>query len=276
MKKNLLRIIILLPYLILSFGTTVNAAPYASIPSDRDVLQTWGSATLPNINPESIKVLVWNIFKASLPGFRHDLKSLAKKHDLVLLQEFVNDDNIAPYWQGFNNFQTDYAVSFVKDDQSTGVATLSKVFPESVEWIRSTPREPITETPKMTVVTTYNVGDRGILCVANLHAINFTTPIVFLEHMRQLEQKIRHHQGPLILAGDFNTWSDQRMAITMALARKLKLKKIDFFTLNPIKLLFPSLDHIFIRGLEVKKGDILDFITSSDHYPRSVELRVLP
>ena len=119
------------------------------------------------------------------------------------------------------------------------------------------------------------------LLVINIHAINFNIGLDgFKEQMRCIAEAITEHDGPVIVAGDFNTWSEARLDILSKLAREMKLEKVDFGPdADDITARFGNaLDHIFIckESLEVVSGsqDVIADIESSDHSPLFVELRL--
>jgi len=83
-----------------------------------------------------------------------------------------------------------------------------------------------------------------------------------------LEELCLSHKGALVIGGDFNTWNKKRINLLFDLAKKLKLKKVEFSSENNKKNIFKQpLDHIFYRGLRLKNSVILDFCKSSDHKP---------
>ena len=71
--------------------------------------------------------------------------------------------------------------------------------------------EPWLGTPKATSITEYPLQDRDDrLLTINLHAVNFTLGLEnFQQQFGALADVLSQHQGPVILAGDLNTWSEQ-------------------------------------------------------------------
>ena len=84
---------------------------------------------------------------------------------------------------------------------------------------------------------------------------------------------MKHHQGPVVLAGDFNTWSDERMVVVNDLAQRLSLESLDYTNHNRTSVFGNALDHVFYRGLEPVEHDTW-IVTSSDHNPTRVSFRV--
>jgi endonuclease/exonuclease/phosphatase (EEP) superfamily protein YafD len=105
------------------------------------------------------------------------------------------------------------------------------------------------------------------LLVANVHGINFVTNGTFYDHITQIIATLKGHRGPLIFAGDFNTWNSARLEFLQEQSRQLGLEQVQFRT-DPRRL---PLDHIFYRGLKADQADILSNINSSDHLPLQIE-----
>ena len=62
--------------------------------------------------------------------------------------------------------------------------------------------------PKSALYARYRLSNGSDLVTVNLHAINFTLGTKdFQNQIEQLENAVKKHKGPLIIAGDFNTWS---------------------------------------------------------------------
>ena len=245
------------------------ACSYGTIPSDDNVYKNWGNSSVERFDQSRLRILVWNIFKAKREGFKEDFFNLSNEYDLILLQEFISDNFIEKFWNSLTAFRADYAVSFIRNGQSTGVATLSRAPIKSSSWIRSVPREPITGTPKMIIINNYEFGSHDLL-VANIHGINFVSTYNFQQQLNQLKNAIKLHDGPMIVAGDFNTWNENRMKTLDKMCDMLKLTRVSFP--GRYKYNTSELDHILVRGLVVKNPRILSNITTSDHFPLSIEL----
>ena len=116
-------------------------------------------------------------------------------------------------------------------------------------------------------------GDQFLL-VANLHLINYTMSVSQLSaQVRQMERILSKHQGPLIVTGDFNTWSDKRMAVIDASARHLNLKAVTFKNDNRSLIFGHNVDHIYYRELEPLEA-ISTAVTTSDHNPLQIKFRL--
>jgi endonuclease/exonuclease/phosphatase (EEP) superfamily protein YafD len=77
------------------------------------------------------------------------------------------------------------------------------------------------------------------------------------------------HAGPIILAGDFNTWSDARMNVVEQLAAGQGLQSVTFQHKQPAWHFGHQVDHIYYRGLTPLHSHVTR-VESSDHYPLTV------
>jgi endonuclease/exonuclease/phosphatase (EEP) superfamily protein YafD len=142
--------------------------------------------------------------------------------------------------------------------------------------------EPFTKTQKAVLFTKYPISSTSLeLLVVNIHGINIKIDLDgFKEQLRYIAEVVMRHDGPVILAGDFNTWSEARLDHLSKLVKEMELVKIDFGSkADYVETMFGNpLDHIFIskEKLEVIKGsqDVIVDIKSSDHSPLFVELRI--
>jgi endonuclease/exonuclease/phosphatase (EEP) superfamily protein YafD len=74
------------------------------------------------------------------------------------------------------------------------------------------------------------------------------------------------HQGPLIVAGDFNTWNDERMAVVDSIASSIDLKAVTLSENYRSTVFGHNVDPIYYRGLELIKALSVK-MTTSDHNP---------
>lgn len=224
------------------------------------------------LDADHISLLNWNIYKGQRDNWASDFSQLIKQQDIVVLQEALLDKALFRAIQmQFLNWSMNTA--FYYDDVEAGVLTASKVSAVRSCGLRAA--EPLIQIPKTALLSEYRLskGAQNLL-VANIHGINFTLGTeAYEQQISALIQAIRHHKGPVVVAGDFNTWSDKRMAIVNRMAERLSLKAITYKNHNRITIFGNPLDHVFYRGLELIKEDSLS-VTSSDHNPISVTFRV--
>jgi endonuclease/exonuclease/phosphatase (EEP) superfamily protein YafD len=240
-------------------------------------LKIMGSASKQLMGP-NIEVLLWNVFKCSKKGWQKDFITLTCDKDLIILQEAILN---SPFDSQFNKslqHQWIMARSFrnVKTNIETGVKTGSTVAAKKHYFTTSTHSEPISKTKKMLLATVYPLHTLGqSLLVVNSHLINFVSFEKFRAHLDQVFNALEHHDGPLLLAGDFNTWNGKRLRYFNHLALSYSLGEVEIKRQPRLNHLFQHLDHIYCRGLEVVDAHVHTHIHSSDHYPISLSLRTL-
>lgn len=81
------------------------------------------------------------------------------------------------------------------------------------------------------------------------------------------------HTGPMILAGDFNDWSQWRHDILSLILKRLRLEPARLTGDGRSRYWGRPVDHVFYRGLEVVQADAAR-VTSSDHNPVRVRFRL--
>lgn len=240
-----------------------------------------GQARDLDFNSKSIKVLVWNIKKTQESSWKQEFTSFGHDRELFLLQEAYPNELFTATLNSFADFRWDMGISFryrLYNDLPTGTMIGSRVGPTELVIKHSQDLEPMTETPKAMTFGKYPVADsRHNLLVINVHGINFTDFAAFKRNMSQAEEEIENHIGPVLIAGDFNTRTKERMAYLFSLMKKLQLKEVAFKNAEQrMKAKFTTnvLDHGFVRGLKVKNAEVLGFALGSDHKPMKLEVSV--
>ena len=226
------------------------------------------------LDSRNISVLNWNVYKGKRDNWADDFELLLQKKDIVILQEALFDESFQePLSKKGFNWSLNH--SFTYNDAENGVLTASTAKAKRVCGLRET--EPLIQTPKTVLISEYNLsGTAQTLLVANIHGINFTLGTeVYERQIKALSNSIKDHKGPVIVAGDFNTWSDDRMDIVANVARQLSLEAISYKNHNRITVFGNPLDHVFYRGLEVIHENSIE-VTSSDHNPIVVTFRLPP
>jgi endonuclease/exonuclease/phosphatase (EEP) superfamily protein YafD len=223
-----------------------------------------GQERIAMLNPSSITVSSWNVHKGGFPLWEEEYLRIRTPSDLLLVQEaklnsalYTTLDNESLEWV----ISTSYRQS---DDQPIGVLSAARVRPSYQCALRT--QEPFTRIPKSILVTEYPLrGMKETLLVANVHAINFTLGTrSYRMQMDRLAEQLRSHHGPLIVAGDFNTWSPKRLALLMAFTEELALISVQFSTDERRSVRGIPLDYIFFRGLEARYA-VVKAAVSSDH-----------
>lgn len=220
---------------------------------------------------EKIQLTVWNVHKGTDLKLPNDFAKISADSDLVLFQEAMSHPTFTQAISQSNpNLGWGMARSWSKlDGSATGVATASKVKPVSQLPLVSEVTEPISNTPKSAFITKYPIaGETENLTVVNVHAINFVTQNSFTEHINQIIEQIKRNKGPMIFAGDFNTWSPARLKFLTE-----RLQELGLTPVTPTTQSFLKLDHVFVRQLSVQQTKSLAHIKSSDHEPLSLTLK---
>ncbi|WP_299262512.1 endonuclease/exonuclease/phosphatase family protein [uncultured Psychrosphaera sp.] len=223
----------------------------------------------------NIEILLWNVFKCKRKGWQEDFINLTWDKDLILLQEAILNTPFDIHFNQSLRHQWIMARSFktVKNDIDTGVKTGCSVAAQEYYFSVSKHHEPISQTKKMSLATVYPLNIEGqSLLVVNCHIINFVTFEKFSVHLDQVFQSLADHKGPILLAGDFNTWNGKRLRYFNQLAKSLHLDEVKIKRRPRLSHLLKHLDHIYSRGLTVVDAQVHTHIKSSDHYPISLSL----
>ncbi len=235
-----------------------------------DGLRTVGRATRNALGPR-VRVLCWNILKAKRASFADDFRRLVSDRDLVLLQESVLNAPSDALFTGDARHEWTMARSF-RDPRTLvehGVKTGATAPPLDASYHVSPHAEPLTRTPKMLLATRYAFADGtpATLLVLNMHAINFVSVAKYVHQLGQLVDALAAHDGPILLAGDFNTWSLRRRRTFFEVADEARLVEATMERGTRLSHLNSHLDHVFYRGLDLVSIASLGGYTSSDHAP---------
>jgi endonuclease/exonuclease/phosphatase (EEP) superfamily protein YafD len=246
------------------------------IPKDKDVVQDLGiQAADEELDPDSIKLLVWNMYKGDKPDWERDFNNLSNGKDILLLQEMFLNDKMKRVFDQQDVFEYVTATSFIYKEGKvrTGVANGGRVAPQRHIWFRSPGLEPVIKTPKMSLATFYKVkGQEEQLLAISIHAINFVTTFYLAQQIKEIARLIKKHKGPVIFAGDFNTWSREKTRYVKYMANRLGLHEVKFSPDTRMRTFGWPLDFIFLRGLEVRQADCHGSLDGSDHKALTAEL----
>lgn len=213
----------------------------------------------------TINILVWNIFKQKRKDWLSILKNCAMSNQLILLQEAHTTPVLINYINRYYKV-ADQVPAFPYNNSFSGVMTLAKAYPLSVWCYKE--KEPLIRIPKSALVTVYALANTTkTLMVANIHAVNFSFGIkTYQQQLKQLLQQMDRHEGPIILGGDFNTWSRQRLELLYQLTRNINLLPVNFNLDLRKTFLGRPLDFIFYRDLTLTNASIMQTV-ASDHNP---------
>ncbi|MCZ4338114.1 endonuclease/exonuclease/phosphatase family protein [Shewanella colwelliana] len=231
------------------------------------------SSARPIDNRGVLNLAVWNIYKQQKTQWQQTLTALEHDAHLILLQEaklspklerFITSNGLhLAMAKAFKLFSTPVGVM----NLSTESASLSCAFHAIEPWIRFA---------KSSLVSSYLLSNGQTLLVVNLHGINFDWRLQRYEQQWEVvAKKIALHQGPVILAGDFNTWRNERLEIVEELTARLKLKEARYKSDFRHRVFGYPLDHLYYRGLNLVHA--ASFKTaSSDHNPIVAQFTLMP
>lgn len=222
---------------------------------------------------EPLEILSWNIQKTSNEGWMEDLLKLAADTDLTFIQEAALHARLGEVHPAGPLYQS-FAQGYSTSSQSTGVMTLSTRAPTMQ--CNFTRTEPWLGTPKAAAVTEHALAGRpDRLLAINLHAVNFTLGVEDLqEQLRPLSTLLAGHRGPVILAGDFNTWSETRQQVVDGVLSGFGLEPVSFQPDLRTRAFGRALDHIYVRGFTAEDARVIP-VHSSDHNALRARLRLL-
>jgi raw score 6.21 len=221
---------------------------------------------VPKLAFSSFHLITWNVHKGQDTGWQEDLERFSKRADFVLLQEATQHQNL-------NTFSTALFVSsFSFKDLLSGVKTFTKTQPEW--YCGGGVAEPLIQIPKVASVMSFPLEKGDSLLLINVHLINFEWGIsAYQTQLEQLFSFIENHQGPIIMAGDFNAWNETRLNLVNNLMQKYGLDSVTLSQDERVRFLGYPLDYIFKRGVKVARATS-EVVTSSDHNPLLMEFEL--
>lgn len=221
---------------------------------------------------DTFEIFVWNVYKGKRNGWLQVLDAHARNSDLILLQEAIDKPNLTewlenthPHWSQVSAFKLNNATS--------GVLTGARIAATQSCAFRIP--EPFIRIPKSALSTEYPLAKSGqTLLVINIHAINFELGMAaYRKQLQQLFKNLDEHTGPVLFAGDFNSWSPKRIDTLRTLMAQHKMLEATLTQEERTRIFGLPIDHIFYRGLELLDFKALSTKTS-DHRPLLAQFRV--
>ncbi len=247
-----------------------------------------GAPAAKELDPaQDLCIVSWNVHKLQHDGVHGELEALVadQRVDFLLLQEARACTPVPPGMGGH------HALSFrsgMLERTDEGVMTVGLVPPLRAHRVRSKQRELLVLTPKAALISFFQVAGRGELCIVNLHGLNFDpTGAQLARQLDGLRERIASFEGPLIIAGDFNTWNHARMDVVKDLTDTLDLIEVKpdeeggktgdlpEGILGRAVGFAPDLwlDRIFVRGFAPIEVSWRPEYQASDHVPILARLR---
>lgn len=236
---------------------------------------------------EPLRVVSWNVHKGLDEGLDDDLRAIARDRapHVLALQEARPELALPRGYAGH------HAASFRRRlgrDVTEGVTTAASVETAWAHRVRSVERELYFFTPKAALISTYRVRGGRELVLINVHGLNFDpSGRQLARQMDDLRHAVAHVEGPLVIAGDFNTWNEARLQAVHDVAMELGLAEIapdvpggrtgSFGKGGRIERWIGldrrlHLDRIYARGLTPVRASWLEECQGSDHVALFAEL----
>ncbi len=213
----------------------------------------------------------WNMLKGRRDGWEQDFHRLIEEGDVVLLQEVHLTDEMLEALR-LSRLNWSLATAFRYRGAESGVLTASRTQLLGICMQRFL--EPVVQTPKTSLLARFPLSAGGDLVIVNVHAINFTVDdIYFRKSWQEIETILQPHDGPLVVAGDFNTWSAARQAIVVNTTQRLGLEPVHFPLDQRTRILDRPIDHVYCRGL-VPVDAVVYEVSTSDHNPMRVTFKL--
>jgi endonuclease/exonuclease/phosphatase (EEP) superfamily protein YafD len=242
-----------------------------------DPVALWriGSCEIPHFENRRIRLAIWNLCKgAGGRLFEHDYRMICFRSDLILTQEaLLSEKALATFCEP--GFEAVHAASYKRRDGiRDGVMTVARVCSTPIiRRIVCKYPEPVFKTPKVALVTFYQLaGASHPLMVVNLHATLIRRVKLALEEMEHLIGSLPTHEGPMILAGDFNTFTPGYLRVISKALAAIGLKHVPI-PADP-RPAVGALDQLFVRGLDVERIYVDTTVKNSDHFPIFADLVV--
>lgn len=199
-----------------------------------------------NRSAETIELLVWNVQKFENPLALEWLQEapsqiiLTQESIASVQQEFAHTlDATQAFSPGYRTF----------DNETSGVGIISKLSTSlNCAWQHE---EPWLLTPKATLVSALQFANKTLIAV-NLHAINFSIGTQELEQqLAAISEVIDQYDGPVVIAGDFNTWSQARTEVLERFIQQHDLTAAKFEPDYRVRPFSYPLDHILTKNVDV-------------------------
>lgn len=227
---------------------------------------------------QSISIVTWNAQKGQSERFEPDLARLVivDKPDFIFIQEARADlltRHIGGYFAGSWSYPW-------PNGKTIGLLTLSHVPALRIQPIPSKYREFFVTAPKLCLATEYPLANGQRLLAINVHLLAFERWGIagIASQLDDLKIVMQEHTGPIILAGDFNTWNQKRLHLVENAIAGLGLTEVTEFSRQRstadkdssfLNWLFGideelPLDRVYYRGFAQHSAKVLPY-DSSDH-----------
>ncbi|QDX29124.1 endonuclease/exonuclease/phosphatase family protein [Dickeya poaceiphila] len=241
-------------------------------PSAMHYLKQQSAFSAPLIATEGfLRIMVWNIFKQQRTNWLSVLKHFGENTQLMLLQEAQSTPELIRF-ATTHYLYADQVPAFALPPHPSGVMTLSSAQPMYCFPLRE--REPLIRLAKSALITVYSLRNGRLLMAINIHAVNFSLGVeAYINQLETIGEQLKRHQGPVIMAGDFNAWSRPRVSALYRFVQRMGLDEVLFSDDQRRRTFGRPLDFVFYRELDVTNSSVL-VTNASDHNPLLVEFDV--
>ena len=240
-----------------------------SIPKPQ-ALHVYGNAQEVLVQDKLFSFLVWNVNKYSAIDLNNILIDMKQQPDFYFLQEVKvqeQDPNVFIQQLGYEWIMGKH-LYFPRSKKISGVKTGSIFSTTATNIFHTTHTESISLTPKAAALCTYPIKETHLtLLTINVHFLNFVSLTTFAKELNKLALLFSTHQGPLILTGDFNTWSKARKNCLLDMITSNGLLEAKLSSPYLHRYTGKQLSFLFTRNIHIQRTKILRTITYSDHFP---------
>ncbi|MBE2897872.1 endonuclease/exonuclease/phosphatase family protein [Pasteurellaceae bacterium 20609_3] len=219
----------------------------------------------PIARKKRFRLVDWNIHKGEDSGWQDKLSHYAEQADFLLLQEASQNNHLERILPRSKPWHGIHAGTFSYHDAMSGVMLLANYLPQ--RYCIASEQEPWIRIPKIAQAAHFPLGDDRTLLVINVHLVNFEwNPKNYEQQLKAMFDIINQHQGPIILAGDFNSWRARRMRLLQRLVAHYGMQEVKFNPDFRKRFMHNALDHIFVRDIKVLNA-WTERTQASDHNP---------
>ena len=225
--------------------------------------------------PEYFGLLCWNVYKNNQkhPRFQDFLRKEVEKReiDFLLFQEAAFHD---AHTFELPCFSYDAAANLELKGSFFGVLTASRIDSRNARAYLSEAKESLLGPHKSLLLSEFAFKNGEPLLIFNIHAINFRENSRYIKELERFFTLVEGYEGAMVIAGDFNSWNNRRMAKLQQFAQRLSLSTALFKEEKKIKsFMGKHLDFVFYRGLKLEEACVLEGQRFSDHNPLYVRFR---
>jgi endonuclease/exonuclease/phosphatase (EEP) superfamily protein YafD len=242
--------------------------------SEEEAIWQWGEPKSKAL-PEIIDVGIWNIWKGSGgEAFVSEYRRMLANCHLLLAQEALLTLKALAQFAPAGYLALHGATYRRKDGIRDGVMTVSAAHADGQpQRILCLAPEPLLNTTKASLVSTYRIeNSEKVLCVVNIHATLLRRPATAVRELEQVLSYIGDHSGPILFAGDFNTFSKAYINEVDRVLSSIGLNRV-LMEGDP-RTTTTALDQIYVRDIQVLDARVDTTYQHSDHFPILAKLKL--